>query len=430
MIIEFSVGNFLSFNKPVTLSMIAAPINEHADSNIFKLNNKFEILKSAVIYGANASGKSNLIKAFNFLKNIVLTSSKESQASEKININSFQLNKDASKQPTYFEIVFIESETQFRYGFELTPSEIINEWLYFVPSRKEAKLFERSGNKISLGEYFKEGKGLESKTRSNALFLSVVAQFNGEISQRLLSWFQNMSVFSGLEDRGFMTFTLQKLRDQIYKEKILSFLKIADLDIQDIKIESSPIDSKEQLESNVNQLITSWQLRPGGGKIELVRISTQHKQYDSDHNETGVVNFDFDLFESEGTKKILALSAPLIHTLETGKILVIDEFDARLHPLLTRKIIKLFNSKNTNPNGAQLIFATHDTNLLDKDFLRRDQIWFMEKDRYSASQLYSLVEYKLDKKMVRKDSSYERQYIIGKYGAIPFLGNFEDLLPL
>ncbi|MDM8526476.1 AAA family ATPase, partial [Desulfococcaceae bacterium HSG8] len=212
MLIEFKVGNFLSFKDVVNFSMIASP--DEAVDTTFSAVNKFQLLKSAVIYGANASGKSNLLKAVAFMRRFVFESSKESQATENINVSSFRLSTECEKEPSFFEVIFICNQRKFRYGFEVDKNEVHSEWLFFVPTRTEAKLFIREKGNIKIGNYFKEGKGLENRTRSNALFLSVAAQFNGEISTRILTWFKSLNVISGLDDNSYIGFTLKRLENE------------------------------------------------------------------------------------------------------------------------------------------------------------------------------------------------------------------------
>jgi len=419
MLIEFRVGNFLSFKDPVTFSMSAAPISEHKENNVFKLDDKHDLLKSAVIYGANASGKSNLIKAMSLMKNFVQFSVNEDQAEVLIRVEKFRLNTETENKSSFFEIVFICDQKKFRYGFEVDHDGIHSEWLFFTPSRTEARLFVREGKDIKIGTtYFKEGKGIEDKTRPNALFLSVVAQFNGEISTQILKWFRRFNIISGLDDTNYKTFTLDQFEKEDFKQRHLQYLKIADIGIDDEDIRR--IDPSE-LPEGIKSLLSKITSEPKSTKGYA--ISTFHNKYNK--NEKLPHKEEFSLVsESDGTQKFFGLLGPILNTLDRGSILVIDELDARLHPFITRFIIQLFHSKQTNPNNAQLIFATHDTNLLDRNLFRRDQIWFTEKDQYGATDLYSLVEYK----NVRKDAIYEKDYIAGKYGAVPFIKNFEVLL--
>lgn len=213
MLIEFKVQNFLSFKKLQTFTMVASTIKEHKQSNTFSASSKINLLKSAVMYGANASGKSNFVKALSFMKGFIINSSKETQAKENIPVIEFLLNTENENQPSLFEITFLQNNIRYRYGVEVDKNKIHSEWLFYAPKNKEAKLFVRENDKIELGTYFKEGKGLESKTRSNALFLSVNAQFNGEISKNIIDWFLMQNIISGLDDKQYFFYTLKQIND-------------------------------------------------------------------------------------------------------------------------------------------------------------------------------------------------------------------------
>ncbi|WP_026575706.1 AAA family ATPase [Bacillus sp. UNC438CL73TsuS30] len=415
MLLEFSVGNFLSFKNKVTFSMVASNLRGHEEDNVFSLS-KIDLLKTAVIYGANASGKSNLFSSMSFMKNFILNSSKESQSNEKINVKEFKFSSDTLNKPSEFEIIFIHEEIPYRYGFIIDTEKVHREWLYYVPKTKEAKLFEREGQNISLGPYFDEGKGLDKKTRKNALFLSVVDQFNGEKAKKVMDWFDRFYVISGIRHDQYKRFTVEMLDNLEYKQEIVKFLKNADIGIEDIStIELSDEDLPAKMPKELKELVLSERI-----------ISTKHGVLDSEGNVIDFELMNMERDESEGTKKLFALSGPIIETLLKGETLVIDELDAKLHPLITRFILNLFQSTDKNPKNGQLIFATHDTNILSSRFFRRDQIWFTEKDKYSSTDLYSLAEYKMENdKKVRVDASFEKDYIQGKYGAVPYVGDFD-----
>ncbi|MDQ2098683.1 MAG: ATP-binding protein [Tychonema bourrellyi B0820] len=424
MLIGFSVGNYKSFKETVTLSMVASSITEEEKeldaNNLFEINHKLNLLKSAAIYGANSSGKSNLIAAINFMKWFVLNSSKETQVSEAIDVEAFRLSTETEKEPSFFEIVFLLEGKTFRYGFEVNAREVVSEWLSQADDSEEKMLFERDFDKCILGD-FPEGQGISDKTRSNALFLSVVAQFNGKISGKILLWFsKTLQLISGLQDRQYRKETLESFENDRHRHDIIEFIKKLDLGIADIQITNQPAF----IISNNKALYA----RSYGGSLYLnseskPTVKTIHPKYDADGKQTAIELFDIEKHESEGTNKLFALAGILLDTLRIGKILLIDELDARLHPLITRELIYLFNSNVTNPHNAQLIFTTHDTNLLSSKTFRKDQIWFTEKDNKGATDFYSLVEYK-----VGKNASFEDDYIIGKYGAIPFIGNFKELI--
>ncbi len=427
MLVEFSVGNYRSFKDTVTFSMVAAKMTAQDkqldENNVFKVDDDLSLLRSSAIYGANASGKSNLAAALQFMRLFVLNSSKETQVAENIIVEPFRLSTDTIDKPSSFEIVFILEGRKYRYGFTVNTQNVVSEWLYHVPLTREAKLFERQLDKIRVTNSFKEGKAITDKTRNNALFLSVVAQFNGALSQKILHWFRNVNIISGLSDMGLLPYTIQLLGDAKRRDEVVGLIKKLDLDIDDIRVEKGKLptfrDAPQEMRGLVEELV-KLSKRPDA---ELIELQTSHRKYNSNGEQVSFESFDVDKHESEGTKKLVALSGPLIDTLKNGKTLFVDEMDARLHPLITCAIIGLFNSKESNPNNAQLIFITHDTNLLSKDRFRRDQIWFAEKDKLGATHLHSLVEYK-----VRNDASFDTDYISGKYGAIPFIGNLSRLV--
>lgn len=421
MLIKFTVGNFRSFKESVTLSMVAAKIKARDpkinENNTIKVADDLTLLTSAAVYGANASGKSNLVRALVFMQHFIIDSSKESQFGDLISVDPYRLSTLTEKEPAFFEAVFLVEGTQYRYGFEATRKQIVSEWLFSVPTRKEANLFVRDENGIKTSPKFKEGKGLEEKTRPNALFLSVVAQFNGPVAKKVLGWFQRVGFVSGLDDTGYRNFTVSHFADGSLRSGILNFVKKLDLGINDIFHEQ--VDkSKLVLPSDMPDELRKLVMKSIAGDVTSVK--TKHNKWDAD-KPVGIAVFDMG-DESEGTQKLFFLAGPVLDTLSQGKILAIDEMEARLHPLMTQAVIGLFNSPETNPNGSQLIFTTHDTNLLSNKIFRRDQIWFIEKDRQGASHLYSLAELK-----VRNDASFENDYIQGRYGAIPFIGNIRQI---
>lgn len=430
MIIEFSVGNFRSFKDRVTLSFVAANTKARDayvnKNNTISVSDKLTLLTSLVIYGANASGKSNIVMALAFMSQLVLSSANESQAGESLAVEPFKLSTETENEPSFFEVVFLLDDTQYRYGFEVTRNQVISEWLFSFQSAKEATLFTRENNAIKpSSRFFKEGKGLEAKTRSNALFLSVVAQFNGEISQSILKWFRRVGFVSGLDDMLYRAFTIQQVIEGKHKSEIIQLVKSLDLDISEI--EGIKVDKNQvNIASNMPADLRALFLKSIEGK-DMLTVRTKHPKLNADGEEVGLVSFDMDQNESHGTQKAFYLAGPIIHTLAHGRVLVIDEMEARLHPLLTRELIKLFNSLETNPKRAQLIFTTHDTNLLNNKMFRRDQIWFVEKDGFSASHLYSLAEIKVESGKVRNDASFEDDYLKGRYGAIPFLGGVKKI---
>ncbi|MFY7806030.1 MAG: AAA family ATPase [Limnoraphis robusta] len=421
MLIEFSVGNYLSFKDKVTFSMVASKVTakykELDENNIIQVDDELSLLKSAAVYGANASGKSNLVKALNFMQWFVLNSSRETQITDLINVENFKLSTETAEQPSCFEIVFLEDHKIYRYGFEVNQKRVLSEWLFYVPKVKEFRLFERKEDRVKIARRFKEGDDIISKTRNNALFLSVVAQFNGEISKNILLFFaRKLNVISGLHGNIYRNYTIEYFKTN--SSDIINLIKKLDLGIDDISIKTRKVLPEDLLEipEEFRTLLISK-------KLQADDIYTTHKKYNAEGEVISLEQFDLDKNESEGTKKLFAFAGPILETLRKGEVIVIDELDARLHPLITRTIIDLFNSNETNINNAQLIFMTHDTNLLSDKIFRRDQIWFTEKDRQGATDLYSLVEYKIE-----NDASFESDYIKGRYGAIPFIGDLSQVI--
>jgi uncharacterized protein len=425
MLLEFSVGNFLSFRDKKTLNLAATAIKEHTGSNLIK-KEKQNLLKGAVIYGANSSGKSNLIRAMSTMRRLVLQSFEQSSTAE-LDVTPFLLQTDAESNPSFFEVLFLLGDTRYRYGFEVNNTSVKAEWLFEAKKQTEKALFLREDDGIEVMKTFPEGKDLEIKTRSNALFLAVVDQFNGITAKSIMNWFSNFVTISGLRHERYTAITFKMLDDEKTKPLLQDFFNKADLGFDSVKLHTKEFDvnhlPKDMPESIMQELSTKLQ-----GKT-MVDAITMHKKYNSEKKEVGTVEFDMDSQESAGTNKVFNMSGPVFDVLTDGGVLVVDELDASLHPLLTLAITQLFHSKDKNPNNAQLIFATHDTNLLTYGNFRRDQIYFVEKDKYGASDLYSLVEYKEKgaTATVRKDRSFEKDYIQGRYGAIPFIGNLSNI---
>jgi uncharacterized protein len=424
MLLEFSVQNYLSFKEKTTLSLSAAAIKEHVDTNIFSID-KHDLLKGAIIYGANASGKSNFIRAMSTMRRLVLQSFEQSSTDE-LDITPFLLHTETENAPSFFETVFLINNTRYRYGFEVDDKAVHAEWLFEAQKQAEKPLFIRQQDGIEVMKSFPEGKDLEERTRDNALFLAVVDQFNGKTAKQIMQWFNNFITISGLSHEGYKAMTFGMLEDKKTQPLLLDFYKKLDLGFDDLAISKKPFDPRElpkdMPERLVKQLVTDLE------DSFLVDIKTIHKKYDASNKVKGTVEFDMRSQESSGTNKLFNISGPVFDVLNDGGVLIVDELDASLHPLLTLAITKLFNSKEFNRNNAQLIFATHDTNLLYYGHYRRDQIYFVEKNEYGASQMYSLVEYKEEGKTIRKDRSFEKDYIEGRYGAIPFIGNLSNVI--
>lgn len=408
MLVKFSVQNFLSFKDLNCLEMIASNITQHEENTI---NTKqYKLLKSSAIFGANASGKSNLFKAMQFARDFVLFSSKETQAIERINITPFLLSTETENKPSLFEFVFLKDNIKYRYGFRLNSSIVVDEWLFSASKVKESLLFERHEQDIKVGAKFKEGTKIVELTRKNALFLSVVAQFNGKIAESIMEWFYGLRIIAGFQT--YNPVTIEYLQNIENKKEFMDILNIADSSILDFElkerdIEKAPKYIKEELE----------RIKASGAKYELIpEIKTYHNKYNDKNKVLETVEFDFSKNESKGTQHLFSLTGPILDTIENANVLVIDELECNLHPLISRFLIKLFHLKNKR---AQFIFNTHDTNLLSNKYFRRDQIYFVDKDRFGCSSLYSLYDYN-----IRYDRTFDKDYLEGKYKAIPFIDEY------
>ena len=399
MLLEFCVKNFLSIKDDLKLSFVATTLKESLSepNDVIRISDMgLALVRSAVIYGANASGKTNVLKAIAFYKSFIMNSFKNGQAGESIDVENFRLNASTVQEPTTMEATFTVGEYLYRYGFEVGEKAVHAEWLYRRMNRKRSKeveIFYREETGVTVHAKSPLMQDLVNKkmVRDNALLLSTAAQFNETTAVDILHWLNDTQVLFCSEDDKMWLQAIRHLDDEKMRERIVRFAKYADLGIENI----TKIDN---------------------------RIVSSHRQYDDEGRETNDVAFSFSGNESEGTIKYFSLAYPIIDALDNGKRLVVDELDSKLHPLLVRKIVTLFNSAETNPKGAQLLFTTHDTFLLSAGLFRRDQVWFTQKDNFGATEAYSLAEYK-----VRGSSPFERDYLQGKFGATPIIGDMETI---
>jgi AAA15 family ATPase/GTPase len=423
MLLSLTVDNFRSFKSGFEFSMEATKLKNLKDTNVCKKGN-IELLYSSVLYGANASGKSNFIKSFTKMKAIIKNSS-SIEKSKHYPHEPFLLNTHTKELPTKYEIEIIIDETRYRYGFVIAKDgKIQKEWLFYKnlkPYAQEVVLFDRNNTAVEVYSYYKDTKVLESKTREEALFLVVTAEFNSEISKMLYYWFDKTQVISNIDTKHLESYSFEKLNDEKYRNKIINIIKNADVGISDIVSKKLTLDELEGKLKLQKEVVDSFpkEIRENIKANGITKIDTVHMTYDEKDEFQGYEEFDLE-FESDGTKKLLALSAPLVASLIKGYAIFIDELDNSLHLDLIEAIIKLYHDKDINQKNAQLIFSTHNTNLLNQEIFRRDQIWFVEKDIYGSSNLYSLVEY--GKGKARDDLALEKNYNAGKFGAKPSIG--------
>jgi len=418
MLLEFRVSNYLTFREEAVLSMVASNYDkkERETENV-ALDEKFRlrILKSAVVYGANASGKSKLFEALAFMRWFVLNSFQSLKTGDPIPVDPHLLRNGMDNQPSRFEIIFLHQDSLFRYGFEVDHSKVLKEWLFLREKRKEITLFERAGDsidahpllfKISNNEFFKP------LIRSNCLLLSSAAQANDVNVGRIFDWFKKLTVLSGNDLTAFEKMSAIKSQDPLVKKKVLEFLVAADTGLTNFEVEFRSPYVDLVADSDVTGM--DWHFSENHS-THLDGVKTTHLRFDEKTGRADKVEFSMAKDESGGTRKFFALAYPVIEALTEGSTLVFDELDSNLHPKLTEKIVGLFNSVG-NSNGAQLLFNTHNTNLLESGLMRRDQVWFVEKDLYGSAKLYSLSDIQ-----VRKNDKFEKEYLEGRYGAVPHL---------
>ncbi len=440
MLIDFTIRNFMSYRDEVSLSMVASTTVKECESNdgysnVSIMDNGKRFLRSAAIYGANGSGKSCIIAAMDIFKSMVLQSFVDENIVNNLSRLYYRFDVDSTKEPVSMQMIFICNGERYRYGFEVGQNKVLTEWLYVLRegSTKESYCFKREGQGIKVNpKVVKGARGVNTKTRSNALYLSTASQFNVEVAMKIKEWFRKrFNVLSGLDDT--LAFTARTfMHNEVIRSQILTMIGIVDNCIKDVSVrenvkEVNPQDPSFEILSRLRINMPSDTSKP----IERIEqheleIQATHSLY-NDNQVVGDEALNFK-FESLGTTKLFALLGPFFDTIQNGGVLIIDEFGTSLHTQLSVELLKLFHSA-MNTLGAQLIITTHDTNLLRKDLLRRDQIWFAEKSPEGASDLYSLVEYKINQaNSVRNDASFSKDYLLGRYGAIPYFGNIEKFI--
>lgn len=380
------------------------------------------VLNTKAFYGANSSGKSNVFKAVNRMRSIIIHSVRLND-NEALPYDPFLLS-DKEIRPTRFEISFVDNTDKFTYGFSYTSERIEEEWLLAkFPKRSLKTLLKRTVNSIEIDEQnYSEGISIKEGTiplNKNRLFISLAAQLGGRVSKRIIEWFRaNLNVISGLRDNDFSRYTKEMLHTRPdYKDDILDFIGGMDVGFREVTTEQQLIDEKMLPKGLPTEIIASLKEHPP------IVAYAKHSKMNEKGDIVGMVDFDIDERESDGTKKLFNLAGPIVDTLRHGRILFVDELDSQLHPLLSRRIVNLFNCPETNSHGAQLIFTSHDTNLLSKKLLRRDQVVFVEKSSktHYSTKLTPMMSITFDNgSKPRTDSNYGKNYLEGKYGAIPY----------
>jgi AAA15 family ATPase/GTPase len=422
VLLRFQFSNFRSFLAEQELSLIATSLDSADDLTFRNPAVQERVLPAVAIYGANASGKSNVLKALGFMASAVKFSHRTWDPGGGIPLEPFEFRRDADSS-SMFVADFIIENIRYQYGFRATVERITDEWLYVFPKGKRQTWFRR---RVDSGMSFStkmqgENRSIEQLMRKNSLFLSTAAQNNHQALLPIFKWFsEKLTLISS--DR---TVLVQRAADLCRNDKergLLSpMVSAADFGISEVDIteEKMPERSREMLEAIISVLRSKGLFEepnsPGPDETQT-KMRFIHRFGDSSHA------FDLEN-ESDGTLAFFGLLAPAIHTIRSGGVLCIDELDRSLHSLLAVQLVRLFTSGTSNATGAQLIFSTHDTSLLclptlrrDQMTLRRDQIWFTEKDRNGESHLYALTEFN-----PRKNENLENGYLQGRYGAVPFL---------
>ncbi len=417
MLIMFKVKNYTSFKKESILDMRSTAYVQHA-SHVIKIDEKTNLLKTAALFGANASGKSNIISALFFFEQYVFSQfinkkkNSDIDVSEqqvKIKLEPFMLSKN-NNVASEFDIIFIHNNKQIQYGFECTAKEVLNEW-YFIDDKK---VYERKGTVITYGNKYQKILSAYKKIPEERLYLSVLEYFLDDESKEsvlgdFISFFINeYNVFSEIlfestvnKLAGSVMLSKKLVDNQKYREEVERYLRLIDVGIKSLDVQTEVITNEST----------------GKEKKKNV-VRTVHVIYDESGKAAGEKYLDFQQ-ESTGTIRFLAYIQNVIEMIDKGGVFIVDEMSARLHPLLTKLIVDIFQaSSNTK---AQLIFTTHDISLLNNNQFRRDEVIFVDKNEHGESSLYALSDLK-----VREDATFSKDYLQGKYGAIPIF-NYDEL---
>ncbi|HET6382531.1 MAG TPA: ATP-binding protein, partial [Armatimonadota bacterium] len=414
MLLRFRVENHRSLRDEQELSLIASSLKDLPENAASVEGIQEEVLRAAVIYGPNASGKTNLCDAVNYLTSAVLESQRAWKPDGGVRRFPFILDPDFAEKPSLYEVDLLLDGVRYQYGFTADSSKILEEWLYAFPNRKRQTWFTRDTSQdrpIRPGKALAGTKGIEAFTRDNSLFLSAAAQSNHRMLKPIYDWFAQVHVVGSQIQRGSEDVTTAMLSE--HAERIEAMLRAADLGIVGMEWKESVPETRP--ESSYASSLSLVRERGLLSKSAAPHISDLQRVVTFAH-QSGSRGYEVALplqEESSGTRAWFALLGPLLKTLESGGLLLVDELDTSLHTTLALEVIRLFNDGARNPRNAQLVFNAHDTNLLSDGVLRRDQIWFTEKDEEGGTHLYPLTDFK-----PRQHENLERGYLQGRYGAV------------
>jgi len=418
MLLRFGVSNYRSICDYQALLLTASSLKEQQQHLIIVKPLESKILPTIGIYGANASGKSNILQAFAFMLRMVLKSHANGSATGGIARTAFKLDPDVLKQPSHFDCDVLIDTVRYHYGFIIDDEKVREEWLYAYPAKHRQIWFHRQYHEeptFYFGKFLKgKNKTIEALTRDNSLFLSAAAQNNHQQLSKIYRYFEENYDFRLNAEHGFEHVEARYIDNGMIKTPIIEFLKGADTGIIEAQVEKGGVTDKSIIENIRTALEENSELK-NANLNDTLRLS---------HQNLGGKEIFLKLGdESRGTLQLLTLLGPLFDALERGKVILIDELDTSMHSLLSLQLLKLLNSPTSNKGNAQLIFTTHDTNLLDGAVLRRDQIWLTEKNKKGATHLYPLTDIR-----TRHTDNFEKGYLQGHFGGIPFLGGLDVLL--
>lgn len=414
MLVGFTFENFASFYNNTEFAMtVSGNDSRYKELNTFSTPHG-ELLKSCFMYGANGSGKTNFIDALAFMKYIV-TAELDVQSRIISKPNYFLFNNASKDKPTSFSIAFIVEGILYDYGFSVSNNKIIKEYLD-KKEKRTVNVFTRNGSnfeniKINSKE-FKNVEHVIKNTREDVLFLSWANFCNNEMAMKIYKWFEAIQIFDADDTNQLLSVTVNYMEEhENGKKDIVELMNKLGIPIDDFEME---ITDDKMSETLMAALKKSYKEKfKNMMNVKNIDLKVKQRVYDKNWENYTMSDFGFEL-ESAGTRKLFEIAGPIISAINNGSVVLIDEIDARLHPALVRHLVMMFNSLSQNPNNAQLICNTHDVTLLDED-IRRDQIYFLEKDEYGVSKLYSLCDFK----GIRKDSKILKQYLLGVYGALP-----------
>lgn len=423
MLIQFSVENYRAILGRQTLSMAASKYFKELEAlNTFQAGDAESIprlLRANVVYGPNASGKSTLVDAFDFMRDRVINSARESQANEEIDVTPFKLTAASRVGDSEFEVTFIEEGIRYQYGFRCNRQRFTEEWLFAYPEGRAQKWFQRTFDPETGKDEYRFSTLLQGgrrrqdwkdDTRPNALFLSTAIQRNNEQLKPVLNWFQQRLRIIKVHRFLSPGYTMKRCREEGCKRQVLDFMNSADLSIADIRVDAHPF-SPDMLPKDMPSSVRDEISQQMAGK-EMMKTTFLHEDVET-HEQ---VEFDEEE-ESDGTRALYAFAGPWRDVIENERVLVVDELDTSLHPLIVHYLVKLLHHDGRK---AQIVLTTHDTTLLSQKILRRDQVWFMEKNDKNATELYPLSDFS-----PRDNEAIERGYLNGRYGGIPFLKDLD-----